>query len=88
MLMGLSKPYRKKGLEAVFIYKTILECFKRNITGAELSWISEDNTVLINELEKMDAALYKRYRIYSMPLVDNITRKVNALHYEQAATNI
>lgn len=88
MLMGLSKPYRKKGLEAVFIYKTILECFKRNITGAELSWISEDNIVLINELEKMDAELYKRYRIYSMPLVKNIARKITEPQYGQASTII
>lgn len=65
MLMGLNKPYRRKGLEAVFYYKTILQGIKKGFTGAELSWVSESNKVMIRELENLHAKLYKRYRIYS-----------------------
>lgn len=83
MLMGINERYRRKGLEAVFIYKTIMEGYKRKITGAELSWISEDNHVLINELTKMNAHLYKRYRIYQMPLIEKKDKRItNIIHAE------
>ncbi len=65
MLMGVNKPFRKRGLEAVFYYRTILEAVSRNFKGAELSWISESNPVMIRELENLNAKLYKRYRIFS-----------------------
>jgi hypothetical protein len=64
MLMGINKPFRRKGLEAVFYYQTIIEGAKRKFTGAELSWVSEDNQILIRELQSLDAKLYKRYRIF------------------------
>jgi hypothetical protein len=69
MLMGINKPFRRKGLEAVFYYRTIVEAIKRKITGAELSWVSEDNHILIHELESLDAKLYKRYRIFRNEMV-------------------
>lgn len=43
ILMGINKPFRKRGLEAVFYYQTISEGIKRKFRGAELSWISEAN---------------------------------------------
>jgi hypothetical protein len=64
MLMGINKPFRRKGLEAVFYYQTIIQGAKRKFTGAELSWVSEDNQILIQELENLNAKLYKRYRIF------------------------
>lgn len=68
LLMGITKPYRRKGIESMFYYKTITEGVKRHFTGAELSWLSEDNTILIRELERLGASLYKRYRVYGKPL--------------------
>ncbi|MBL4862464.1 MAG: hypothetical protein JKY09_05540 [Crocinitomicaceae bacterium] len=64
ILMGVNKPYRKKGLEAVFYYHTIKEAQKRNFNRAELSWISEKNQPMIRALVNMNAELYKRYRIF------------------------
>jgi hypothetical protein len=33
-----------------------------------LSWISEDNAVLIQELQRLGAKQYKTYRVYDKPL--------------------
>ena len=68
MLMGVSGAYRRKGIEAVFIYKTIMEAVAKKFKGAELSWIMENNRALISELEFLQSELYKRYRILSKAL--------------------
>mgnify|MGYP003330936713 CR=1 FL=1 len=68
MLMGVSGAYRRKGIEAVFIYKTIMEAVAKKFKGAELSWIMENNRALISELEFLQSELYKRYRILSKVL--------------------
>jgi hypothetical protein len=68
MFMGINKSFRRKGLEAVFIYKTIIEASKRKFKGAEMSWVSETNPGMVHELENLHAKLYKRYRVYGMPL--------------------
>lgn len=64
ILMGINKPYRKKGLEAVFYYHTLQQAIKRNFSKVELSWISEKNIPLVQAMVNMNAQLYKRYRIY------------------------
>jgi hypothetical protein len=69
ILMGINKPYRRKGLESIFYYHTILECVKRKYKKAELSWISEDNGPMVQALVNMDAELYKRYRIFNKNLL-------------------
>jgi GNAT superfamily N-acetyltransferase len=68
MLMGVSEAYRRKGIEAVFIYKTIMAGVSKNFKGAELSWVMETNKALISELEFLQSEPYKRYRILSKTL--------------------
>ena len=83
MLMGINKPFRRKGLEAVFYYRTIIEGAKRKFTGAELSWVSEDNQILIHELQSLDARLYKRYRIFRKEITENFPAQLNEKVYEE-----
>lgn len=83
MLMGINKPYRKKGLEAVFYYQTIIEGVKRKFTGAELSWVSEENFLMIRALESLNAKLYKRYRVYSKPTDEFVYSGYNNINHEQ-----
>lgn len=64
ILMGVTERYRKRGLESIFYYRTIIESKKRNIKTAELSWISETNPSMMNALEKLEATPYKKYRIF------------------------
>ncbi len=83
VLMGINKPFRRKGLEAVFYYQTIIEGAKRKFTGAELSWVSEANPLMIRALENLNAQLYKRYRIFRKELIQLTTPKSNHTLYEQ-----
>lgn len=68
VLLGVSKPYRKRGLEAVFYYRLIEAAKKHKYKQAELSWVSENNRMMIKALEGMPVSLYKRYRIYKKEL--------------------
>lgn len=88
MLMGINKPFRRKGLEAVFIYRTIIEGTKRKFTGAELSWVSEANISMIRELENLHAERYKTYRVFSMPLKQKKRTLLNEPYYEMEANPI
>lgn len=66
LILGVKKDYRKRGIEALFYAKT-LEAGKRlGWTGAELSWILEDNELIKRGIELMGGRVYKKYRIYEM----------------------
>lgn len=70
LLMGVKKEYRNRGIESHFYLQTIKEGYKLGFTGAELSWVTEHNTILISILLKLKANLYKKYRIYNYNLRD------------------
>jgi hypothetical protein len=83
ILMGINKPFRKKGLEAVFYYQTIIESAKRKFTGAELSWVSEANPLMIRALENLNAKLYKRYRVFKKEINEVVPSPFNHAVHEQ-----
>lgn len=64
LMLGVTEEYRRKGLDILFYYYTIQKGLERGYTKSELSWISEDNAVLISIVEKIGAIRYKTYRIY------------------------
>lgn len=65
---GILEEYRKKGIEAIFFAKNILEARKRNLVGGEASWILESNEDMVKSAEKLNGVRYKTYRIYNYPL--------------------
>lgn len=67
-MLGVTEEYRRKGLDILFYYYTIQKGLERGYTKSELSWISEDNAVLISIVEKIGAIRYKTYRIYEKPV--------------------
>lgn len=68
MLLGINEEYRSKGLDILFYYSTIKKGPERGYNSAELSWISEDNKVLLSIVEKIGAVRYKIYRMYQKSL--------------------
>jgi hypothetical protein len=86
ILMGITKPFRRKGLEAVFYYQTIIEGAKRKFKGAELSWVSEANPLMIRELQNLNAKLYKCYRVFKKDLVE-VGPSINNILHEQETSS-
>lgn len=64
IIMGVKKQYQKKGIDAVFYRDTIVMGNKKKVTGAEISWVLEDNMVMMQSALNMGAYIYKTYRIY------------------------
>ncbi|MDD3050769.1 MAG: GNAT family N-acetyltransferase [Candidatus Cloacimonetes bacterium] len=62
--LGVIKEYQKKGIESVMIYHTFKNGYNSGYNRAEISWILEDNVEMNNLANRLDANLYKKYRIY------------------------
>ena len=71
MATGIQEAYRKKGIEAIFFAKNILEARKRKLIGGEASWILESNTEMVLSAEKLNGVKYKTYRLYKYPVKAN-----------------
>ncbi len=64
MVMGVTKEYRKKGIEGLLYLESFKAAVKKGYERAELSWILEDNILMQRGCELMGGKLYKKYRIY------------------------
>lgn len=71
LLLGMRPEYRGKGVDA-FLFLTAFQSLReKGFTKAEISWILEDNWVVLRMAERLGGTLYKRYRIYELPLSDD-----------------
>ena len=63
LALGVNKEFRKAGIEAYFYAEIIQKAIDKKLKGGEASWILEDNEMMNKGLLKMNATVYKRYRI-------------------------
>ena len=68
IIMGVKHAFQRKGIDAVFILDTIKNGLKIGIKTCEVSWVLEDNIPMVQTAEKLDAKLYKKYRIFDKKL--------------------
>ena len=61
--LGVNKEYRRAGIEAFFYAEIIQKAIDKKLKGGEASWILENNEMMNKGLLKMNAKVYKRYRI-------------------------
>lgn len=61
--LGVNKEHRRAGIEAFFYAEIIQKAMEKKLTGGEASWILENNEMMNKGLLKMNAQVYKRYRI-------------------------
>ncbi len=61
--LGVNKEFRRAGIEAYFYAEIIQQAVNKKLKGGEASWILEDNEMMNKGLLKMNATVYKRYRI-------------------------
>jgi hypothetical protein len=68
LALGVKNDYRRKGIEAIFFAKNILQARKEKIVAGEVSWVLENNIEMNASAEKLNSELYKTYRIYKYNL--------------------
>ena len=68
LALGVNKEYRKAGIEAFFYAEIIQKAIDKKLKGGEASWILENNEMMNKGLLKMNAKVYKRYRILEKAL--------------------
>jgi GNAT superfamily N-acetyltransferase len=64
MAMGIKPAYRKRGLDAVLFARSVREASRQGFEAAELSWVLDDNVLMLRVGEMFGGARYKTYRMY------------------------
>jgi len=71
LIGGVKKEFRNTGIIAVLYYQTEKNAAGKGYQWSELGWNLEDND-LINQFDiAIGGKIYKKYRIYEMPINDN-----------------
>lgn len=66
LVLGVKKEFQGKGFNALMMLEVFNSAKRLGYRGGELSWILEDNKLIIKDIESMSGKLYKKYRIYAM----------------------
>jgi GNAT superfamily N-acetyltransferase len=68
LTMGVIKKFRLRGIDSCFYYETYRRALKKGIWRGEMSWILENNVIMNRIVEGLGFKIYKRYRLYDLPL--------------------
>ncbi len=66
--LGVLNKFRRTGVGELIELELMINAQKLGITGAEFSWILEDNLLMRAGIEKMGATAYRTYRLYDIPI--------------------
>jgi len=68
LTLGIKKEYRLRGINSVMFEWGLRAALRRGFTGCEVSWLLEDNDLVIRSVDLFGGRLYKVYRIYEKEL--------------------
>ncbi|HKD19151.1 MAG TPA: N-acetyltransferase, partial [Thermoanaerobaculia bacterium] len=68
LTLGIKIPYRMSGIQAIMMADSLRFLLSKGYTGAEVSWLLEDNELVIGSVRLWGGQLYKTYRIYEKAL--------------------
>lgn len=68
LALGVRREHRTRGIFALFTHEIVRRGLAAGITGAEASWVLEDNHLMNRPLRAMGATPYRRWRIYERAL--------------------
>lgn len=68
LTLGVLKPYRGKGIDALLYWETMERALKKGYMFGEASWVLEDNEPMNRAALLMQGQRYKTYRIFSKSL--------------------
>jgi len=66
--LGVIPEHQKKGIDGLLYYESLVRAAKHGIMQGEASWILEDNVMMNRGAETMNGKIYKKYRIYDIPI--------------------
>jgi hypothetical protein len=66
--LGVKTPWRQSGIQSIMMADSLRFLLRRGYTGAEVSWLLEDNELVIAAVRLWGGRLYKTYRIYEKTL--------------------
>jgi len=66
--LGVKRTYRLRGVQSIMMADSLRFLLKKGYTGAEVSWLLEDNELVIGAVKLWGGKLYKTYRIYERSL--------------------
>ncbi len=66
--MGIEHDYQKRGIDNVFYLETFNRGLEKGYEWGEISWVLEDNVLMIRAAEMLGAKKYRTYRVYDLPL--------------------
>ena len=68
--LGIRRGYRKRGVDSMLYYHLVKsgEKYRDRYRWVEVSWLLEDNYLILRATEFMGGYLYKRYRVYRLNL--------------------
>jgi GNAT superfamily N-acetyltransferase len=68
ILLGVLKEYRMAGVDAALMKRALDVAIEKNYTGGEMSWILENNDAMNRIISLAGSYVYKKYRIYDLPI--------------------
>jgi hypothetical protein len=68
LTLGIKNPYRMSGIQSIMMADSLRFLLSKGYTGAEVSWLLEDNELVIGAVRLWGGQLYKTYRIYEKAL--------------------
>jgi len=66
--LGLKKDYRMRGIQSIMFEEGLRAALKRGFTGCEVSWMLEDNELVLRSVRLWGGRPYKTYRMYDKKL--------------------
>ncbi|MFH1194463.1 MAG: GNAT family N-acetyltransferase [bacterium] len=68
VMLGILPEYQRKGIDGAMYHEIVNVAASKNIFLGEASWVLEDNDMMNKAAMTMNASIYKKYRIYEMPI--------------------
>jgi hypothetical protein len=62
--MGIKPAYRRRGLDAALFGGCLRASLRAGFVAAELSWVLDDNILMLRVGEMFGGTRYKTYRLY------------------------
>ncbi len=64
LTLGIKKDYRMRGFQSIMFERSLRAALKRGYSGCEVSWLLEDNDLIVRTVRLWGGRLYKTYRMY------------------------